>query len=111
LFNAPDLSGRSAFIEGKELSLDQIGALHTRTIHEITQAIDELTFHQPNYRLDDGEIIYDEPQERKPGYSFVNEPRNSWNHCPSLIQHIIETPGLFEKFAYITPDGTIAWVS
>ncbi|KAF7760950.1 hypothetical protein Agabi119p4_10359 [Agaricus bisporus var. burnettii] len=76
LFNALDLSGRSAIIEGKELSMDQIGASHARAIQEITQAIDELTFYQPDYQLDENEKIYDEPRERRPGYSFVTDTRN-----------------------------------
>ncbi len=36
LFNAPDLSGTSAIIGGKELTLEAIGALHNRAVEEIT---------------------------------------------------------------------------
>ncbi|KAF7771871.1 hypothetical protein Agabi119p4_6182 [Agaricus bisporus var. burnettii] len=110
-FNAPDLSGRSAVIEGVELNLSQFGVLHTQTLSEITATIDELTFHHPNFNLDDNELIYDEPRECRANYSFVTESRNIWNHRPSLLQHILETPHLFHQFAYTAPDGTIAWIS
>jgi hypothetical protein len=110
-FNAPDLSGTSAIVEGLELNLHQIGALQTRGIEEITEAINELTFNYPGCQLDSNVDISDEPHERKPGYSFVTDQRNVWNHQPSLIQHILENQSLFERFAYIAPDGTVAWIS
>ncbi|KAF7783355.1 hypothetical protein Agabi119p4_2731 [Agaricus bisporus var. burnettii] len=110
-FNAPDLSGTSAIVEGLELNLHQIGALHTRAIGEITQGVDELTFYRSEFRLDNTVSIFDEPHERKPGYSFVTDQRNPWNHRPSLLQHILDDPSLFEKYAYFAPDGTVSWIS
>ncbi|KAF7768400.1 hypothetical protein Agabi119p4_7643 [Agaricus bisporus var. burnettii] len=110
-FNAPDLSGKSAIFEGKELSLDDIGELHRQFIAEITQTVNDLTFHHPDFALAETELIHDEPRETKAGYSFVTDQRNSWNHRPSLLQHILQTPSLFQKYAYIMPDGLISWIS
>jgi hypothetical protein len=110
-FNAPDLSGTSAIVEGFELSLHQIGALHTRAIEEITESINGLTFNHSDFQLHDIGEIFDEPHERKPGYSFVSDRRNIWNNRPSLLQHVLNDPTLFQRFAYIAPDGTVAWIS
>lgn len=32
-----------------------------------------------------------------------------WNNQPSLVQHILNTPSLFSKYAYIDPRGHISW--
>lgn len=109
-FNAPDLSGQSAFIHGRKLELAAIKDLHLRAINEITSEIDELTFYLPQYRLTANETIYEEPRECKPGYSFVTDPRNSWNHHPSLVQHILQSEDLFQKYAYITHEKRVSWV-
>lgn len=109
-FNAPDLSGESAIINGEVLSLNAIGAALTRTIHEITTEIDNLTFHHPQFVLSTTDLIHDEPRERKSGYSFLTDERNAWVHQPSLTQHILQTNELFERYAYVTPDGVVSWI-
>lgn len=109
-FNAPDLSGQSAFIHGTKLELSAIKDLHLRSLDEITLEIDQLTFHLPQFRLSQDETIHDEPRECKPNYSFISDQRNSWNHRPSLLQHILQSEDLFQKYAYITPDKRVSWV-
>jgi hypothetical protein len=108
-FNAPDLSGTSAIIGDKVLYLSHIGDLHRRASNEIQHEIDDLTFHHPTFTLVDDIQIHDNPRERTPGYSFVKDTRNVWNHRPSLVQHILETPSLFSKYAYKDPSGHISW--
>lgn len=108
-FNAPDLSGTSAIIDNKILSLYQIGEVHRRACDEIQHELDELTFQHPNFTLPDDVFIHDNPRERAPGYSFVSDTRNIWNGRPSLIQHILNTPSLFSKYAYIDPQHRVSW--
>lgn len=108
-FNAPDLSGTSAIIQDKVLSLSQIGELHRRASDEIQSELDELTFNHPNFILPTDLFIHDDPRELAPGYSFLKDPRNMWNDQPSLIEHILNTPSLFSEYAYLDPQGHISW--
>lgn len=108
--NAPDLSGKSAIIGGEELALEEIGALHTCAIDQITSQIDELTFNNDMFRLSPTDLIYDEPRKLQPGYSFITDERNAWVRRPSLVQHILQTPSLFQQYAYLKPDGLILWI-
>lgn len=108
-FNAPDLSGTSVIIDDKILYLSQIGDVHRRASDEIQREIDELTFHHPTFTLADDISIHDNPRELAPDYSFVKDTRNIWNHQPSLIQHILQTPSLFSRYAYEDPSGIISW--
>lgn len=109
-FNAPDLSGESAIINGEVLSLNAIGSMLTRTISEITSEVDELTFHNPQFLLSPTEIIHDEPRETKSAYSFTTDERNVWVQRPTLIQHILQTRELSQQYAYTTPGGVFSWI-
>lgn len=109
-FNAPDLSGQSAIVDGKELELQEIGELLERELKEITSEIDESTWYHSDFRLPEGQQIYDEPCESSAGYSFITDTRNSWNHHPSLVQHILQTPDLQRQYAYITPNKSVTWI-
>ncbi|KAJ3555709.1 hypothetical protein NP233_g12145 [Leucocoprinus birnbaumii] len=109
LFNAPDLSGTGAIIGDKTLRLSQIGDLHCRAVEELKAEIDELTFHHPDFQLDPEIPIHDEPRERTPGYSFLEDKRNPWIGKKSLTQYILETPHLFSQFAYINSKGKVCW--
>ncbi|KAF9440876.1 hypothetical protein P691DRAFT_715436 [Macrolepiota fuliginosa MF-IS2] len=110
-FNAPDLSGTSAFIDGEQLALKAIGDFHVQATKDISDEIDQLTFHLPQFEISQNETIHDEPRECKPGYSFISDRRNPWTQRPSLTQHILQTPDLFQKYAYIAPDKTVSWIS
>ncbi|KAF5344444.1 hypothetical protein D9756_011280 [Leucocoprinus leucothites] len=108
-FNSPDLSGTAVIIKDKTLSVSQIGDLHQRAILEIAEEIDKLTFYEPTFVITPETHIHDDPHERASGYSFVVDRRNPWNDQKTLIQHILETPELFSKYAYITPQGNVSW--
>ncbi|KAF9440526.1 hypothetical protein P691DRAFT_820577 [Macrolepiota fuliginosa MF-IS2] len=108
-FNAPDMSGKSAIIGTNMLELDKIGQLHCEAIKDITSAIDKLTFSNEKFAIPADQFIHDDPRQCEADYSFTTDPRNSWNDRPTLVQHIIQTPQLFSKYAYWTPSGTIAW--
>ncbi|KAF5344634.1 hypothetical protein D9756_011233 [Leucocoprinus leucothites] len=108
-FNAPDLSGTSAIINDKTIHLTQIGDLHRRALVEIEEELDQLTFHQPEFRISPNIQIHDYPRERAAGYSFVTDKRNSWNKDRTLIQYMFDTPEIFDKYAYITPQNKISW--
>lgn len=72
--------------------------------------MDKLTWYHPDFRLLEDQQIHDHPRETSAGYSFVTDPRNFWNHRPSLVQHILQTPDLSGKFVYISPGGSLSWI-
>jgi hypothetical protein len=108
-FNAPDLSGTSAIIDDKTLSLSEIKACHDRAMDEIDKELDELTYHSSHFTLAPNILIHDSPRERTPGYSFLKHPKNAWNHRSTLVQHIIETDTLFSQYGYVNSTGSISW--
>jgi hypothetical protein len=109
LFNAPDLSGTSAIIDDKTLSLSMVKSAHDRAMEEIEKELDALTFYSSHFTLPEGVLIHDSPRERAPGYSFLKHPKNPWNHQRTVIQHIIETDSIFSQYAYVNSSGTISW--
>lgn len=110
LFNAPDVSGTSAIIGDKLLKLSDLADLHRRATREIKDEIDKLTFHHPLFVLDEDQFIHDSPRDLSSGYSFTNDPRNSWNQHPSLLEHILNTPELFAQYGYLDRQGKISWI-
>lgn len=110
LFNAPDLSGTCATFAEHTVSLSQLRTLHLQLIKEIENEMDDLLFHHPQFQIRENQPVFDEPRERKPGYSFINDPRNAWTKQRSVIQHILDTPDLFSKYAYIDHGGSVQWL-
>lgn len=79
VFNAPDLSGTSAIIDDKTLSLPQIGDTHRCARNEIAlETSDGVTFHHPNFQLSDETFIHD---------------RQAFNHGqPTLPTPVLQSP-------------------
>lgn len=110
LFNAPDTSGRSATFGEHTVSLSQLQKVHLQLIQEIEDEMDTLLFKDPKFQLADDLPIFDEPRERKPGYSFVTDSRNSWTRQHPVIRHILDTPDLFSRYAYLDHQGNVQWL-
>ncbi|KAF9461607.1 hypothetical protein BDZ94DRAFT_1310487 [Collybia nuda] len=107
LFNAPDLSGTSATFGEHTLTLCALKNLHLDLIRDVQNKMDDLLFHDLRFTLHKDQTIFDEPRERRPGYSFVTDTRNSWTRERSVVQHILDTPHLFSQFAYLDPQGCV----
>jgi hypothetical protein len=109
-FNAPDMSGVSAFIGPHVLHLTTIKQSTEKLIHEVTSEMDRLLFHNPTFTISDSDIFYDEPRSRTPGYGFVNDTRNSWTSRKTVLEHILSDPLLFPQFGYLNKRNEVVWL-
>ena len=111
VFNAPDLTGQSAIFGKHQLHVLAIGDALRQLVQEITTELDQLLYHQPDFDIPDSLFIHDEPRGRDAGYGFVADRRNSWTQPDSktLVQHVINTETLFQRFGFLTADGKFVW--
>jgi hypothetical protein len=110
LFNAPDCSGRSIIIGSSILHLDYFGQTQLQLVKDITAEMDTLLFDCPIFKIGPNEHIHDEPRVRKAGYGFASDTRNSWMSKKTVLQHIVDMPELFQRFAYINHKGGVSWL-
>ena len=108
-FNAPDAAGDSAIFGHRVLRLQHIHDLTGRIIRDIEAKMDKLLFGNEDFKVDSHEFIHDDPRSRTPGWGFVDDLRNSWHGKKTIVQHIVETPELFQRFIYVNGDGKYIW--
>lgn len=109
LFNAPDLTGTSAWLGDTLITVSGIGTAVRSLVSSITSIMDDLLFQAPQFQLPTTQVIHDEPRNRTPGYSFVTDPRNAWTQKPSVLEYILTTPSVFSQFGYQDADGKVIW--
>lgn len=76
-------------------------------IIDIGAEMDRLLFYR--FRLPEDCTIHDDPSQRMGGYGFVKDPNNAWASGPSVVQHILDTPELFARFAYCNEQEHVVW--
>ena len=108
-FNSPDPTGRITIMDSRALHVDHIHDLTLRLLHQATKKTDELLFHHPQFSIPDDTFIHDDPRSLHPGYGFVHDERNFWTAQPTVLQYILTTPHLLEKFAYFDGRGDMHW--
>jgi hypothetical protein len=109
LFNSIDMSGRSTIIDSKTLHLDHIHDFTLRLLGKVTSDMDGLLFHHPIFTIEEGDFVHDDPRSLDPGYSFVDDNRNSWRNKMTALEHILTTPDLRDRFAYVDSHGRVRW--
>lgn len=109
MFNSVDTSGQSTIIDDQNLHVDQIRDLTTRLQGEVERQLDRLLFHHPAFRIPDDHFVHDEPRCRTPDYGFLDDPKNCWVGEMTVIQYIMSTPDVFDKFAYADEKGLPQW--
>jgi hypothetical protein len=110
LFNAPDCSGTSAIIDSRIIHVKDIGAAQRDLVDEARKELDRLLFNESLFTISDTKLIHDDPRVRSPGYGFTEDKRNAWVNKPSVLEHILTTPQLFAKFAYLNARGEVVWL-
>ena len=108
-FNSPDPTGRITIMDSRALHVDHIHDLTLRLLHQANKKTDELLFHHPQFSIPDDTFIHDDPCSLHPGYGFVHDERNFWTAQPTVLQYILTTPHLLEKFAYFDGRGDMHW--
>lgn len=108
-FNAPDAVGDSAIFGHRILRLHHIHQLTQDLIGDIEAKMDKLLFANKDFNIARDEFIHDDPRSRTPGWGFLDDHRNSWHGKKTVVQHIVETPELFERFIYVDKDGKYIW--
>lgn len=108
-FNARDLSGQNAIIDGVTLSLSDIRDMTMSIYAEALKKADELFFHCAEFTIGEDEFIHDLPRCTKGGYGFLDDERNSWHSKRSLLEHVLSDPKLYDQFAYQDPEGKTRW--
>lgn len=106
-FNSPDWRGDSLIIDSKVLSLQHIHDFVEQEIVEISDEMDRLLFY--SFPLPKDCTIHDDPSQRVGGYGFVDDPNNVWASEPSVVEHILDTPELFARFAYRNEREHVVW--
>lgn len=106
-FSAPDWRGDSLFIDSKILRLQHLHDFVETEIQDVTAEMDRLLFYR--FRLDEDCVIHDDPSQRMGSYGFVDDPNNAWASEPGVLQHILETPDLFDRFAYRNEQLQVVW--
>lgn len=109
LFNAPDASGTSAIFGSRILNVSHVRDFVLHKLLDVTEQLDRLTFRQAMFTVSPTELIYDEPRCRNPGYSFIQDNRNSWNSKPTVLEYLLTNPEIFAQFGYINPAGKVVW--
>ena len=109
LFNAPDLTGKHAIIDGVTLALTDIRDMTMDIYDEAVKKADNLLFHCPDFTINDDLLIHDLPRCQTGGYGFLDDLNNSWHKRQTLLEHVLSEPKLFDRFAFRSPDGTICW--
>jgi superfamily II DNA or RNA helicase len=75
---------------------------------DMQRRINNLVFSESEFSIPENKAIFDEPRNTKPGYSFVDDPRNPWSNTRTLMQYILQTPSLFGRFGYVS-ESKIIW--
>jgi hypothetical protein len=70
--------------------------------------IDNLIFFKSKFSILKNKNIFNKPKNIKPGYLFVDNPRNLWCNRRTLMQYVLQTPCVFGCFGYIS-ESKIIW--
>ena len=109
LFNSPDMSGTSAIFGSRTLHVSHVKDSVLKKLDHIVRELDRLTFHESTFVIGPNELVHDEPRKRTPGYSFIVDERNSWTRKPTVLEYILTTPNLLQRFAYQDSTGQVVW--
>jgi hypothetical protein len=108
MFNSVDLSGKST-IDSRTLHVNHIRDYTLRLVGKVTSTMDTLLFDNPMFTIDDHDFVHEDPRSRQPSYGFVDDSRNSWYGKTTVLEYIIRTPCLFDRFAYLDHKGKTCW--
>ena len=109
LFNAPDLAGHHAIIDGVTLALTDIRDMMMNIYNDALHQSEDLLFHCSEFTLNDTDFIHDLPRCQTGGYGFLDDLCNPWHQKRTLLEHVLSDPVLYDKFAYRSPQGQICW--
>ncbi|KAF7966152.1 hypothetical protein HWV62_39780, partial [Athelia sp. TMB] len=108
-FNAPSFQGDAVIIDGETLRLSQIHDFVENLCEQIGETQDRLL--DGKMQLPPDVLIHDDPRNTTGGYGFPDHIENK-KLAPEgdLLQHILNTPHLRDKYSYRKPDGTFVWL-
>jgi hypothetical protein len=106
-FNSPTNDGRSVTVDGTHIYAQDMKMCHDELMDEIETRIDKLLWGQ--FKLSEDQEIQDDPRNRNAGYSFISDLRNAWTTGTSVLEYIVSTPSLLEKFGSLDTDGSVIW--
>ncbi|TEB31756.1 hypothetical protein FA13DRAFT_1709657 [Coprinellus micaceus] len=110
LLSSPSWDSNAVTIGEKNLHFHEIGSMIRRLEGDIERDLAKVLFDSETHLAPLDEQIYDEPRRTVPGYSFIDDQRNSWTRKPSMIEHVLQTPELLRRFGTVSPDRSrIDW--
>lgn len=89
--------------------------LHLSQIHDYVEELcvkienDMNTMLDNQFHIPPDTFIHDDPRCCRGDWGFLDHPQNPWVQQTTLLEYILTTPALRDKYAYINGDGDIVW--
>lgn len=106
-FNAANFQGDTVVMGDQILRLSQIHSYVEDLCLKIEKDMDAILDHQ--FHIPPDAFIYDDPRSCTGDWGFLDHPKNPWANQMTLMEHILTTPDLCDKYTYKNGQGEIVW--
>ncbi|KAJ3545813.1 hypothetical protein NMY22_g2295 [Coprinellus aureogranulatus] len=107
VLSSPSLESDAVTLKERDLYFIEIGNMVKTLYGELKSGLAQLLFDSEIHLQPIEGKIRDEPHSVIPSYSFLDDKRNPWMKKPTLLEHIMRTPELRERFSWVDQQGKL----